>query len=194
MLLFLGAAGGLAVAVQATVPMIAMALVRRFTADLDGVGRVLGLITLVTSLGSLPLAGAFDRALRQGLGARARPAVMAAAALLALPCAAGLGLAVDERTALLLVAAFILLTCVANALIPTMLQDLVPTDLRARAFATYSFVIAAFCAAGPVLSGAISEYLLADALLQAIAIAAVPALAVAAICATLSAVGSSAEA
>jgi len=67
-----------------------------------------------------------------------------------------------------------------------MLQDLVPADLRARGFAIYSFLIAAFCAVGPVLSGGISQYLLADNLLGAIAITAVPALGIALLSASLS--------
>jgi MFS family permease len=185
-LLFLGAAGGLAVAVQATVPMIAMAIQRRFSADLGEIGHALGLITLVTSLGSLPLAGLFDRTLRDRMGARARPIVMAVTTALAMPCALAIGFAQTEYGTLAFVAAFVLMTCIANALIPTMLQDLVPADLRARGFAIYSFLIAAFCAVGPVVSGGISQYLLADNLLGAIAIAAVPALGIALLSASLS--------
>lgn len=185
-LLFLGAAGGISIAVQAVIPMIAMAITRRFTVDLAEVGHALGLITLVTSLGSLPLAGFFDRALRNSAGERARPIIMAIATLLALPCAALIGAMTDETNALTLTAAFILLTCVASALIPTMLQDLLPVELRARGFATYSFVIAAFCAIGPVLSGTMSDYLLNQDLLSAISYASVPPLVVAFACAMTS--------
>mgnify|MGYP001026640126 CR=1 FL=1 len=185
-LLFLGAAGGLAIAVQATVPMIAMAIQRRFSADLGEIGHALGMITLFTSLGSLPLAGLFDRTLRERIGARARPIVMAITTALAMPCALAIGFAQTEYGTLAFVAAFVLMTCIANALIPTMLQDLVPADLRARGFAIYSFLIAAFCAVGPVLSGGISQYLLADNLLGAIAITAVPALGIALLSASLS--------
>lgn len=186
-LLFLGVAGGLAIAVQALTPMIALALVRRYTADLTAVGHALGTILLVTNLGSLPAAGAIDRLLRRRLQARARPAVMAVGAALSIPCAAALGLATSSSQALALVAAFLLLTCVANALIPTMLQDLLPSALRARCFAVYSFLIAAFCALGPVLSGAVSDRLAGGNLLLAIGVVAVPALAVAVLCAGLSA-------
>ncbi|MBB6559080.1 MFS family permease [Acidovorax soli] len=185
--LFIGAAGGLAIAVQALTPMIALALVRRFGADLTAVGHALGIILLVTNLCSLPAAGTIDRLLRRRLQARARPAVMAAGAALSLPCAALLGLAADTHQALAIVALFLLLTCIANALIPTMLQDLLPADLRARCFAIYSFVIAAFCSLGPVLSGAVSDRLAGGNLLLSIGAVAVPALLVAMLSAGLSA-------
>jgi MFS family permease len=173
---FVGAAAGLAVAVQAVVPMIAMALQRRFPGDIDGIGHALGVMTLVTSLGSLPVAWLLDRVLRGRLGFRARPATMAAATLAALPCIAALAWSTTAQAALGLVAAFLLTTCIANALIPTMLQDLVPATLRARAFAAYSFLISAFCALGPLLSGSLSQFVLRDDLLRAIAFAAAPML------------------
>lgn len=180
---FLGAAGGLAIAVQATIPMAALALVRRYGAGLSEIGHALGIITLVTALGSLPLAGAIDRALRHRCGERARPLIMGGTAALSIPFAVLPIIAATEHTALWLLAGFVLLTCVGNALIPTMLQDLAPIALRARCFAVYSFVIAVFCALGPVLSGAISEFLTGGDLQRAIVLAGVPALAVAALCA-----------
>ena len=185
-LLFLGAAGGLAVAVQALTPMIAMALARRFGSDMGAIGHALGLVTLVTSLASLPAAGLFDRVLRDRLGEGARPTVMAVAAALAIPCAAGLAFATTNMMAIGLVAAFLLATCVANALIPTMLQDLAPPALCARCFAAYSFLIAAFCAVGPLLSGGISQFVAHDDLLTAIAISSVAALVLATVSAALS--------
>ncbi|WCT73131.1 MFS transporter [Sphingomonas naphthae] len=185
-LLFLGAAGGLAVAVQALTPMIAMALVRRFGSDTGAVGHALGLVTLASSLASLPAAGLFDRVLRDRLGEGARPTVMAVAAALAIPCAAGLAFAASAGQAIGLVAAFLLTTCVANALIPTMLQDLAPPALCARCFAAYSFLIAAFCAVGPLLSGLISQFVAHDDLLTAIAAASVGALLLAVVSAGLS--------
>lgn len=185
LLLFIGAAGGLAVAVQALTPMIALALVRRYDADLRELGQALGVIMLVTNLCSLPLAGAIDRLLRRRLRERARPAVMAAGAAFSLPCMVAMGLAGSSSAALVFVAAFLLLTCIANALIPTMLQDLLPTAIRARCFAIYSFVIAAFCALGPVLSGAVSDLFAQGHLLASIAAVAVPALLVTVVCAGL---------
>lgn len=177
----IGAAGGLAIAVQAATPMIAMALVRRYHADLAVVGHGLGIILLASSLASLPIAGLVDRLLRPRMGERSRPAVMGAAAAIAVPCAAGLGLAPEVGGAMVLVAAFLLVTGVANALIPTMLQDIAPASLRARCFAVYSFIIAAFCAVGPVLSGGVSDLLAGGNLLVSIAAVAVPALVLAAI-------------
>lgn len=173
-LLFVGAAGGVAIAVQAVVPMIAMALERRFAADLGAIGHTLGLLTLTGTMLSLPVAWLVDRTLHGRLGLRARPALMGSATALAVPCAALLAFVPSTSAALALIGAFLLTTCIANALIPTMLQDLAPVALRARAFAAYSFLIAAFCAVGPVLAGSLSQYLLADDLLSAIALAAVP--------------------
>ena len=175
-LLFLGAAGGLAVAVQATMPMAALALVRRFSGDLGPIGHALGLVTLATSLGSLPVAGLLDRLLRARLAARARPAIMAAGAALAIPCLLLLKGAATQPTAILLIALFLLVTCIANALIPTMLQDIVPATLRARSFAIYSFTISVFCAVGPLLSGLVSDYLVNGDLLTAIMLVGLPAL------------------
>ncbi|HEV7313173.1 MFS transporter [Sphingopyxis sp.] len=184
-LLFLGAAGGLAIAVQAVAPMAAMGLVRRFAADLVPTGHALGLITLATSLGSLAVAGTVDRFLRPRLGEASRPIVMAAGATLAIPCLIWLGSAGDERQALTTIALFLILTSTANALIPTILQDIIPPELRARSFAIYSFVIAAFCALGPLLTGGLSDRAVGGDLLLAMALGGVPALAAAAVSATL---------
>lgn len=186
-LLFLGAAGGLAVAVQATMPMVALALVRRYSADLGVTGHSLGVVTLVTSLASLPVAGLLDRLLQPWLGERSRPAIMAVGALIAVPALVVLGGAPTQGAATLIIAVFLAATCVANALIPTMLQDIAPPALRARGFAVYSFVIAAFCAAGPLLSGLISDHVVHGDLLLAIALAGVPALGLASVCAALGA-------
>ncbi|MBD9468114.1 MFS transporter [Pseudoxanthomonas sp. PXM01] len=182
LLLFIGAAGGVAVAVQAVTPMIAMAIARRFAVDINGVGHTLGVLILVGNMASLPIAWIIDRSLRERLGPRVRPAIMGVATAIALPCAGLLAFAPSASAALALTGAFLLATCVANALLPTMLQDLAPADLRARAFAGYSFLIAAFCALGPVLSGGLSQYLLADDLLAAIALAAVPVMGLTLVC------------
>ncbi|WP_447761130.1 MFS transporter [Sphingopyxis panaciterrae] len=184
-LLFLGAAGGLAIAVQAVAPLAAMGLVRRYAADLVPTGHALGLITLATSLGSLAVAGVVDRFLQPRLGAASRPVVMALGAVLAIPCLVSLGGAADDRQALTMIALFLALTSTANALIPTILQDIVPAELRARSFAIYSFVIAAFCALGPLLTGGLSDRAVGGNLLLAMAIAGVPALAGAALSAGL---------
>lgn len=183
--LFLGAAGGLAVAVQALTPMAAMGVVRRFGADLETVGHGLGVVTLVTSLSALPLAGAIDRALQKRLGRRTRPAVMMVMALLAIPCALALSAAGSTNAAIALIGGFLIATSIGAALIPTLLQDLAPAALRARAFAAYSFVIAAFCALGPLLSGVISDHITGGDLMLAMALASAPALGVAAISAGL---------
>lgn len=182
-LLFVGAAGGLAVAVQAVAPMAAMGLVRRHAMDLVQTGHALGIITLAASLGSLAVAGTVDRLLQSRLGARSRPAVMAAGALLALPCLLWLGMAATGQHALIAVALFLALTSMANALIPTMLQDIFPAPLRARSFAIYSFIIAAFCALGPLLTGLLSDHAVGGNLMLAMAFAGVPALSLAFLCA-----------
>jgi len=184
-LLFVGAAGGIAIAVQAVIPMIAMALERRYAADLGGVGHTLGILTFAGTMISLPVAWLVDRTLRGRLGVRARPALMGTATAFAVPCAALLAFAPTTSAALALTGAFLLTTCIANALLPTMLQDLAPVALRARAFAGYSFLIAAFCAVGPLLAGGISQFLLADDLLSAIALAAVPPMALTLMCTAL---------
>jgi MFS family permease len=181
--LFIGVAGSLAIAVQALNPLIAMALERRFGAGLATIGHALGLITFGATIGCLPVAGIADRWLGARWGRAARPLVMGAGALAAAVPAAALLVAADLSAALVAVAAFLFLTCIANALVPTVLQDLTPANLRARSFAVWSFAVSVFCAVGPVLAGLLSDLLLGDRLLVAIAVTALPALLLSAACA-----------
>ena len=184
--LFVGVAGSLMIAVQALNPLIALALQRRFDADLATIGHALGWVTLVTSIGCLPVAGFLDRALGRRFGLAARPLVMGAGAMLAIPCAAALAVVGTVNQALAVVVAFLFLTCTANALVPTMLQDLTPATLRARSFAIWSFVVSVFCAVGPLVAGILSDRALGGHLLVAIAVTAVPALVVSVVCAVQS--------
>jgi MFS family permease len=185
--LFIGVAGSLMIAVQALNPLIALALERRFGAELGVIGHALGVVTLITSLGCLPIAGLLDKVLRRRFGLAARPLIMGAGALVATPCAAVLMVVDDIDRALIVVALFLFLTCTANALVPTMLQDLTPPTLRARSFAIWSFVVSIFCAIGPLVAGALSDLFLHGRLLSAISVTAIPALLLSAGCAVRSA-------
>lgn len=185
--LFVGVAGSLMIAVQALNPLIALALQRRFAADTGVIGHALGVVTLVTSIGCLPVAGMLDRALRRRYGLAARPFIMGASAAAAIPCAGLLAVVGSVDQALVVVALFLFLTCTANALVPTMLQDLTPATLRARSFAVWSFVVSVFCAIGPLVAGALSDLALDGRLLTAIAVTAIPALCLSAVCAARSA-------
>ncbi|WP_200844710.1 MULTISPECIES: MFS transporter [unclassified Novosphingobium] len=184
--LFVGVAGSLMIAVQALNPLIALALERRFGADMRVIGHALGIVTLLTSIGCLPVAGYLDQALRRRFGLAARPIIMGAGAFGAIPCAALLLTVGDIDVALVLVGLFLFLTCIANALVPTMLQDLTPVALRARSFAVWSFVVSIFCAVGPMVVGAVSDFYLGGQLLTAIAVTAIPALLLSAGCAVRS--------
>lgn len=181
--LFVGVAGSLMIAVQALNPLIALALQRQFGAGMGVIGHALGIITLITSIGCLPVAGFLDRVLGRRFGLAARPMIMGGGAIGALPCALLLPMATQVDGALWLVAAFLFLTCTANALVPTMLQDLTPATLRARSFAIWSFVVSIFCAIGPLVAGAVSDMLLGGRLLSAIAATALPALILSSACA-----------
>lgn len=181
--LFVGVAGFLAIAVQALSLLIALALQRRFDTNLETVGHAMGLITLATSIGCLPVAGLLDRMLAARFGLAARPLIMGAGAAAALPCAAMLLVVTDIDGALIMVGAFLFLTCTANALVPTMLQDLTPATLRARSFAIWSFTVSIFCALGPLIAGALSDAVLGGRLLTAIAVTAIPALLISMMCA-----------
>jgi hypothetical protein len=150
------------------------------------IGHALGWVTFVTSIGCLPIAGLLDRVLRRSIGLAARPLIMGIGAVAAIPCAMVLLVAGSADQALLAVAAFLFLTCTANALVPTMLQDLTPATLRARSFAIWSFVVSVFCAVGPLVAGALSEGLLGGQLLTAIAVTAIPALLLSVFCAARS--------
>lgn len=188
--LFVGVAGSLMIAVQALNPLIAMALERRFDAGLAEIGHAMGLVTLVTSIGCLPIAGVLDQLLRRRLGIAARPMIMGLGAFAAIPCAAMLMVADRLNHALVVVALFLFLTCTANALVPTMLQDLTPASLRARSFAIWSFVVSVFCAIGPMIAGLLSDLALHGQLLTAIAITAIPALAISGGCAVRTVIAS----
>jgi MFS family permease len=185
--LFVGVAGSLMIAVQALNPLIALALQREFSADPGRIGKALGVVLLVTSIGCLPVAGFLDRMLGRRFGLSARPTIMGAGAALSIPCAGLLMVAGDIDLALVAVGLFLFLTCIANALVPTMLQDLTPAALRARSFAVWSFVVSVFCAIGPLIAGELSDLALGGRLLDAIAITAIPALALSVVCAVRSA-------
>lgn len=184
--LFVGVAGSLMIAVQALNPLIALALERRYGAPIMVIGHALGVVTLLTSLGSLPVAGFLDQILRNRFGLAARPMIMGGGALAAVPCVVLLVTATHIDMALIFVGLFLFLTCIANALVPTILQDLTPEALRARSFAVWSFVVSIFCAVGPVVAGAISDLFLGGRLLTAIAVTAVPALLLSVACAVRS--------
>jgi MFS family permease len=181
--LFVGVAGSLMIAVQALNPLIAMALERRYGAGIDRIGHAMGWVTLVTSIGCLPVAGVLDQLLRKWLGLAARPLIMGLGALAAIPCAVLLMVAQTLDQAIAVVTVFLFLTCTANALVPTMLQDLTPASLRARSFAIWSFVVSVFCAIGPLVAGTLSDLALDGALLHAIAVTAIPALVLSVACA-----------
>ncbi|MEE4453071.1 MFS transporter [Novosphingobium resinovorum] len=185
--LFVGVAGSLMIAVQALNPLIALALERRYGAPMSVIGHALGVVTLLTSIGCLPVAGVLDRMLRRRFGLAARPIIMGCGALAGIPCAVLLLAAGTVDGALVLVGLFLFVTCIANALVPTILQDLTPESLRARSFAVWSFVVSVFCAVGPVVAGAISDLFLGGRLLTAIAVTAVPALVISTVCAMRSA-------
>lgn len=185
LVLLILAAGGVAVAVQGLMPLIVMALTRRFQTDLGPVGESLGLLLLATNLSSLVIAGAIDRVLLPRIQQRGRPLVMAVGALAAAPFVLLMLTASSGNLALVLIGGFLLTTCIANALIPTIIQDIVPNQLRARAFAVYSLIISIFCAAGPVLMGTLSDIALNKDLLTAIVTVAAPSLLIAATCAAI---------
>src|SRR3546814_19129699 len=64
-----------------------------------------------------------------------------------------------------------------------MLQDLTPSFLRARSFALWSFVVSVFGAAGPLLAGALSDWMFDGHLVNAITFTAIPALILSSFCA-----------
>src|SRR5690606_5077216 len=74
-------------------------------------------------------------------------------------------------------------TSTANALVPTMLQDLTPALLRARSFAIWSFVVSVFGASGPLLAGMLSDRVFDGQMVAAITLTAIPALAISVFCA-----------
>lgn len=181
--LFVGTAGCLITAVQALNQLIALSLERRFDAAPGDIGHAMGLIILITSVGCLPVAGLLDRALARRIGQAARPLIMGLSVIIAIPVLLLLTAMRTLDQAFIAVGLFLFMTCTANALVPTMLQDLAPASLRARCFALWSFVVSLFGAAGPLLAGTLSDGVFDRHLLNAVAAVAVPALTVSAACA-----------
>jgi len=184
--LFAGAAGFLVVSVQALNQLIALALERRFDAVPGSIGHAMGIIVLVTTVGCLPVAGLLDRLLAARLGRAVRPLIMAVCAAVAAPVMLLLISVQTINLAFLVMGIFLFVTCTANALVPTMLQDLTPANLRARSFAIWSFVVSVFSASGPLVAGLLSDWVFDGHLLSAITATAVPALAISAFCAVRS--------
>ena len=181
--LFVGAAGFLVIAVQAVNQLISLALQRRFGADPGHIGHAMGLIVLVTAAGCLPVAGLLDRALEGRLGRAVRPLIMGVCALIAAPMALLLATVGTLDRAFVVVGTALFVTSTANALVPTMLQDLAPASLRARSFAIWSFVVSVFGATGPLLAGTLSDWVFNGRMLSAIILTAIPALTISAFCA-----------
>lgn len=192
--LFAGVAGCLLVAVQALNQLITLGLERRFNPDLTQTGHALGLIILATTVGCLPVAGLLDKVVGRRFGRGARPLIMGLAALMGVPCILMLVAAPGVDQALVAIGLFLFVTCTANALVPTMLQDLTPASLRARSFAIWSFVVSIFSASGPLIAGMLSDHVTDGRLLTAIALTAVPALVLSAVCAANSFMGMRREA
>lgn len=180
---FVGAAGFLIVGVQAINHLIALGLERRFHATPSDIGESLGLIVLVTTLGCLPFAGLWDRYLSTRLRHAARPAIMAACTAMALPLLITLILAGTLQFAFIALGLALYLSNSANALVPTMIQDLVPAALRARSFAIWSFTVSVFGASGPVVAGLLSSHMFGGNMLQAIVVVAVPTMMLSMLCA-----------
>jgi MFS family permease len=181
--LFVGAAGCLVIAVQALGQLISLALERRFDAVPGHIGHAMGFVTLITAMGCLPVAGLLDRALARRLGQAVRPLIMGVCALIALPVVLLLASAGTLDHAFVVVGVTLFATSTANALVPTMLQDLTPASLRARSFAIWSFVVSVFGAAGPLLAGTFSDWVFDGRMVNAIILTAIPALAISAFCA-----------
>ncbi|MGB7400015.1 MFS transporter [Castellaniella sp.] len=181
--LFVGVAGCLMIAVQALNQLLTLALERRFDAEPAHIGYAIGIILLVTSVGCLPVAGFLDRLMERHFGQAVRPLIMGLSAMLALPAIFWMNTVQTLDGAFVVAGVFLFMTCTANALVPTMLQDLAPPSLRARIFALWSFVVSVFCAAGPLLAGALSDWMFDQHLLEAIIAVAVPALVLSALCA-----------
>ncbi|QIL79563.1 MFS transporter [Diaphorobacter sp. HDW4A] len=181
--LFVGVAGSLMIAVQGLNQLIALALERRFEVAPARIGEVMGVIVLVATLGCLPVVAALDRWFAKRLGTAVRPMIMGVCAVLSVPAILMLFSTASLQQAFVVVALFLFTTCTANALVPTMLQDVAPAALRARCFALWSFVVSVFSALGPLLAGFVSTWLVSGQMLTAIALTATPALLVSAFCA-----------
>lgn len=173
---FVGAAGFLIVGVQAINHLIALALERRYLAAPGEIGESLGVIVLVTTLGCLPFAGLLDRCLSARFHQASRPAIMALCTAAAFPLVVALAFAGTLHMAFIALGLALYMASSANALVPTMIQDLVPATLRARCFAIWSFTVSVFGALGPVLAGALSGQVLGGNMMYALAYVALPSM------------------
>lgn len=181
MLFFIGAAGCLLIAVQSLNQLIAPAMERRFDADIASIGQAMGIILLVVSAVSIPSAALLDRIFGRFLYHASRPAIMAVGIVLAVPASFMLNTVTSADHAFIAIGVFMFLTATANALVPTMLQDLIPATIRARSFAIWSFLISIFSAIGPLLAGSLSDIFFENNLLNAITMTTILALCLSAI-------------
>lgn len=180
---FAGTAGFLALAVQAFNQLVSLALERRFDAVPGQIGHAMGIIVLTITVGCLPVAWLLDRLLTRRLGRAARPLVMGGCALIAVFVVVLMTTIGTLDRAFIVVGVTLFMMSTANALVPTMLQDIIPASLRARSFAIWSFVVSVFGAAGPLLAGTLSGAVFGGHLMNAIALTAIPALMISAFCA-----------
>ena len=180
---FVGAAGFLVIGVQAINYLIALALERRFEATPADIGEVMGVIVLLTTVGCLPIAGLLDRMLAGRLSRAARPAIMAVCTVIATPLVLAMAGAGALQLAFVVLGAVLYLSNTANALVPTMIQDLTPATLRARSFAIWSFTVSVFGASGPLVAGLLSDHVFEGDMLNAISLTAIPAMVVSVVCA-----------
>ena len=180
---FVGAAGFLVIGVQAINYLIALALERRFSAAPGHIGEVMGVIVLLTTVGCLPLAGVLDRVLAGRLSRAARPAIMTVCTVIATPLVLIMAGAGALPYAFVALGVVLYLCNTANALVPTMIQDLAPATLRARSFAIWSFTVSVFGASGPLVAGLLSDHVFGGDMLNAITLTAVPAMAISVLCA-----------
>ena len=180
---FVGAAGFLVIGVQAINYLIALALERRFSASPAHIGEVMGVIVLLTTVGCLPFAGLLDRLLAGRLSRAARPGIMAVCTLIATPLVLLMAGAGALQYAFIALGVVLYLSNTANALVPTMIQDLAPATLRARSFAIWSFTVSVFGASGPLVAGLLSDHMFDGDMLNAITLTAVPAMAISVLCA-----------
>lgn len=180
---FVGTAGCLVFAVQAFNQLVSLALERRFDAAPGEIGHAMGIIVLTTTIGCLPVAWLSDRLLTRRLDRAARPLVMGICGSIATSMVLLLINMETLEQALIVVGVTLFMTSTANALVPTILQDLIPASLRARSFAIWSFVVSVFGAGGPLLAGMLSGFVFEGSLVSAIIWVAIPALLVSTFCA-----------
>lgn len=154
--------GMVALGMTAVFTWLPVVLMRRFSTTPSEVGTGLGVAVAAGTLMGLACAAAGARFMRPKWG-RATPLRLLLIGYVVLALTTPLYLAARSPTGFFLIA-WVQMTAVigGNSLMPTMLQDMAPANLRGRVFAISTLITTVFQVISPITVGLLSDHLFAQ--------------------------------